>query len=183
MSRSLQHQRQQAGFTLLEAAVVMAVLAVIMTVAVPNYRSHLQRQQLREAANSLLVDLRNAREMSVSQRTPMFVSFHLGPNWCWGVSQGMPCDCGPTVAGSAKAVDPATGRPKACSLTRHKGSEFPDVSMDGATDAKFEPTLGQAPQHGSTTFSSGRGQKLQVDLNAMGRAQVCGPATSSATPC
>ncbi len=80
-------------------------------------------------------------------------------------------------------MDPATGRPKACSLTRHKGSEFPDVSMDGATDAKFEPTLGQAPQHGSTTFSSGRGQKLQVDLNAMGRAQVCGPASSSATPC
>lgn len=183
MSTGKHRPYRHAGFTLLEAAVVMAVLAVIMTVAVPNYRGHLQRQQLREAANSLLVDLRNAREMSVSQRSPVFVSFHGGPNWCWGVSHGMPCDCGPTVAGSAKAVDPATGRPKTCTLTRHKGGEFPDVNLDSASDAEFEPTLGQAPRHGSTRFSTGRGQKLQVDLNAMGRAQVCGPASSSATPC
>lgn len=171
------------GFTLLEAAVVMAVLAVVMAVAVPNYRSFIQRQQLRDAANSLLMDLRNAREMSVSQRSPVFVSFQAGPEWCWGISRDHPCDCGPTVAGSSKSFDPATGRATACTLTRSKGRDYPDVRMDSAVDAEFEPALGQAPRHGATAFSTGKGQALRVELNSMGRVQVCGLAAQTASPC
>lgn len=162
---------RSCGFTLLEVAVVISITGILLAVAVPNYSRLMQRQQLRGAADALVHDLRGARELSVRTRSAVFVSYRTGKSWCWGISSGQPCDC------SGASPLPA------CSISRGQAGDYPDVRMASADDAEFEPKLGQAPRHGSVHLSTAKGQRLQVELNGMGRAQQCGPDAQTSTPC
>ncbi|MET0519025.1 MAG: type II secretion system protein [Burkholderiaceae bacterium] len=161
MSRRTPRPRRH-GFTLLEAMVVLSISAIVLATTVPIYTRFLQRQQLRGAGDALLQDLRNARELSASSHVPVFVSYRAGKSWCWGVSSGQPCDC------SGASPLPA------CRVSRGQRADYPDVRLDRADDAEFEPTLGQAPRHGRADFSTAKGMSLSVELNALGRAQACG---------
>ncbi|MBW8891752.1 MAG: prepilin-type N-terminal cleavage/methylation domain-containing protein [Burkholderiales bacterium] len=84
---------RRQGFTLLELAFVMAVLAIILAAAVPSYAGYLARQRLRHVAELLEMDLRRARALSVQEGRNTYVSFQSGPQWCWGASRQSPCDC------------------------------------------------------------------------------------------
>lgn len=170
------------GFTLLEVAVVLVLVAILAAAAVPSYRTFLQRQQLRDVADLLRQDLRKAREMSVQAKAPIFLSLQGGKAWCWGISRDQPCDCGPVLAGSGSS-DPQTGKPQACLAVRHQGSEFAQVLLDSGADAAFEPGLGQASRHGSTHFSTAAGDQLHVQLNNMGRVHICGKAALESQGC
>lgn len=158
------------GFTLLEMAAVIAILGIVAAAAIPSYAHFIQRQQLRNAADALMRDLRNARELSVSSRSAIFVNYRAGKSWCWGVSRGQPCDC----SGAA---------PPACNLSRGDNKEFPDVMLDIAQDLEFSPGLGQVSQHGAAALRTLKGHNLRVVLNPMGRASVCGRDAVGGQPC
>jgi len=159
------------GFTLLEMAAVLAILAIVVSAATPSYINFMQRQQLRSAGDALQQDLRNAREFSVRTRRPVFISYSLGKTWCWGVSAGQPCDC------SGASPLPA------CNISQARSIDFKDVRLDRAEGAEFDPTLGQAVRNGSVAFSTLNGHSLRVELNGMGRAHQCGPDAVGAPPC
>lgn len=159
------------GFTLLEIAVVLAISAILLAVAVPNYSRSLQRQQLRGAADALRLDMSHARELSVRTGQEVFISFQPGKSWCWGVSSGQACDC------SGASPLPA------CSISRGQRSDYPDVRLDSAAEAEFEPGRGLAPRHGAVVFSTAQQQTLRLQLSGMGRTQVCGPDALGAPPC
>jgi type IV fimbrial biogenesis protein FimT len=64
--------RRNAGFTLPELLVTMAVLAILSLIAAPSFRDVLRRSQVSAASNTLLADLTYARSESATRRT--FVS-------------------------------------------------------------------------------------------------------------
>lgn len=165
------------GFSLLEMAAVIAISGILVAAAVPTYAHYMQRQQLRIAADTLLQDLRRAREMSISARTSIFVTFHAGPQWCWGVSRGLPCDC----AGNVTPTDKVFAR---CDvMTENNRDHFKDVVMDAAQDFEFKPGLGQVAQSGAAALRGKKGQNLQVVLNPLGRAHLCGQDAPGAQAC
>jgi prepilin-type N-terminal cleavage/methylation domain-containing protein len=166
-----QHRSRRRGFTLLEAMVVLSISAIVLASTVPVYSRFLQRQQLRGAGDALVQDLRHARELSARLHQPIFVSYRTGKNWCWGISSAQPCDCS-----SASPV-------AACNVARGRQADYPDVRLDRADDAEFEPMLGQAPRHGRADFSTAKGMSLWVALNALGRAQACGPDAIAGNSC
>ena len=163
--------RRTSGFTLLEAAFVLAVAAIILAVAIPSYSHYMQRLELRQAAEALTQDLRNARELSVSSNKPIFVNFRTGRPWCWGISRGQPCDCA--------GISPMP----ACSIKQTDSKLFPDVILDTAQDIELRPLLGQVERAGSAGMRNRQGNKIWVLLNAMGRVSVCGPDSNGGTPC
>ncbi|MEJ2686697.1 MAG: GspH/FimT family pseudopilin [Gammaproteobacteria bacterium] len=61
------------GFTLIELLVTMAVAAVIVTWAVPNFRTMITNNRVSSQANSLLVAVNTARSAAVSRGTPVTV--------------------------------------------------------------------------------------------------------------
>lgn len=150
-----------AGFTLLELAIVMAVVAILAAIAVPSYQQLLARQQLRAAGEALALDLRHAREEARRSGRPSYVSFGGGPQWCWGISQGQPCDC-------------TSGVP-ACTQARGSARDYPLVELARADALTFEPSLGRALVAGSATLKSRKGHSLQVQVGALGRPLLCGP--------
>ena len=169
--------KKTRGFSLVEIAAVLAITGILLAVAVPSYSHFIQRQQLRLAGDTLLQDLRRAREMSVGAPVSIHVTFHAGPQWCWGVSRGLPCDCAGNVTPTSKPL-------ARCDIARGDNrDQFKDVVLDAAQDFEFAPGLGQVTQSGAVALRSKKGHNLQVVLNPLGRAHLCGRDAPGAQAC
>lgn len=160
------HRPRLTGFTLLEAAVVMAVTAILLAVAVPNYNRIREHQRMRLAAETLLLDLQRARVQSSSAGS-VFLSFKReGEAWCWGSNTGSPCDC----------------FKQRCNMAVQHSREWPGIWLVYASDAQLEAGM-RAIDYGPTEFSTKHGGQVRVELNALGRASLCGKDAPKSTPC
>ena len=148
------------GFTLIELAFVMAVMAIIAAAAVPNYASYLARQRLRHVAELLGQDLRRARELSVNEARDIHVSFQSGPQWCWGTSRAAVCDCG--------------GAPASCDLSTVSYRDYKGTLLQSGQSVTFQGGKGSALGWTRIGISNDRNQQLYLDLNPLGRPSICG---------
>lgn len=148
------------GFTLLEAVFVLAVVAIVLAAAVPNYSSYLARQRLRHTAELLEQDLRRARLISVEEGRAVYVNFHSGADWCWGSSRLQPCDC-------------ASGQPR-CDLGGQSSLDHKGSLLQAGQSISFEPGLGRPLGWSRIGLSNTHNQQLHLDLNPLGRPQICG---------
>ena len=151
---------QGRGFTLLEVVVVLAVLGIILSAAVPSYASYLARQRLRHVAELLEQDLRRARALSVDEGRNIYVSFTSGPQWCWGTSRAAPCNCD-------------TGLPR-CELGAINYHEHKGTLLQSGQSVTFQAGMGRALDWTRIGISNDRNQQLRIDLNPLGRPQICG---------
>lgn len=148
------------GFTLIEVAFTLAVIGIILAAAVPSYASYLARQRLRHVAELLELDLRRARELSVNERRDVHVSFHSGPQWCWGASRQAACDC-------------ATAQPR-CELGGVSARDHKGTLLQSGQGITFEAGLGRPLGWTRIGISNERNQQLHLDLNPLGRPAICG---------
>jgi prepilin-type N-terminal cleavage/methylation domain-containing protein len=86
------------GFTLVELLVVVAVVAVILTLAAPSFRSMIEMQRLRSITSQLVTDLQFARNEAVQRNTLLRVSFEKNDDMtCYTLytspALGNRCDC------------------------------------------------------------------------------------------
>ena len=66
---------RMAAFTLIELMIVVAIIAVIVTLAAPSFRDYILMQRLRGINAQLVTDLAFARSEAVSRGTFLQVSF------------------------------------------------------------------------------------------------------------
>lgn len=59
-------KNKERGFTIIEMLVVVAIVGVIMSVGVLQYRSSVSQQQLTHATTELVTDIRNMQQMSAN---------------------------------------------------------------------------------------------------------------------
>jgi type IV fimbrial biogenesis protein FimT len=73
------------GFTLVEMAVVMAMLATLMTIAYPSLSDWLARKRVTAAAEALQADFTDARLLAAQRGHTLHVPVHSGGAgaWCW----------------------------------------------------------------------------------------------------
>jgi prepilin-type N-terminal cleavage/methylation domain-containing protein len=70
--------RTPEGFTLIEAIIVVAIVAIGAMLAVPNFTRYRLREQARDATTQIARVLREARSESVRTGTQRFVIFNAG---------------------------------------------------------------------------------------------------------
>ncbi len=157
------------GFTLLEVAFTLAIVAILVAAAVPSYANYLARQKLRHVSELLELDLRRARAASVDSGRDAFVSFQSGREWCWGTSHQQPCNC-------------ATGTPR-CEVSGINSREYKGTLLQAGQTATFKGGLGQAVGWTKIGLSNDRNHQIFIDLNPLGRPALCGPDAPRQSVC
>lgn len=148
------------GLTLVELVIALAVLAVLATLALPSFGSLLNRHRLQAAAETLALDLAEARHEAARAGTPLHVVFRPGAQWCWAVARTPDCDCTAPTAG--------------CALKTVTTQELPGVTLATSGDASFGGALPATPNE-TVLRSQGGTEALQVRLSPLGRASICSP--------
>jgi type IV fimbrial biogenesis protein FimT len=155
-------RRRRRGVTLLELMCVLAVLAVLGTLAVPSLNASAQRHRLLATAQRLAADLAEARFEAARQGAALHLLPRSGPGWCWSVSPQPGCDC---------------QQAPACATHVVHARDHPGVQLLQAQAAVLLPqgTAGPSlPATGPVAQLLGRGgERLQVQLSPLGRPRIC----------
>jgi type IV fimbrial biogenesis protein FimT len=155
--------RPQRGLTLIELTVALAIVAVLMSLALPSFGSILARHRLKAAAEHLAQDLAEL-QMQVTQRgTPLHLNVAPGIDWCYALATRPNCDC--HVAQS-------------CRIRAVQAREHPGVQLVEGRPMRLELLPGADAGSGSATLQGSDGARLRVTLTRLGRASVCSPSAA-----
>lgn len=149
--------QHRLGFTLIEAVVTLAIVAILAALAVPSFIEYQARKRMEGVATELYTDLQYARTEAVRRNANITVTF--GTN-CYAIEAGTASGC--SSPGAVKTVAQADIAPVT-------------LSANGASAVVFEPVRGSAS--GSLNFvevaSAGTTRALRVSLSSTGRATLC----------
>lgn len=77
--------RKEAGFTLIETTVVLAIAAIVIALGVPSFNGALQRQRVSTTMHLLSADMAMARSSALTRRSQVVVCPRGAANGCSGV--------------------------------------------------------------------------------------------------
>lgn len=160
-------QTRVRGVTLIELMMGLAVLAILGALALPAMGGRLDRQRLAMAAETLAADLTEARFEAARRGLGMQLNATTGGpgrQWCWSVAPAAanpPSDC-------------ACAQTRSCGHRAVPGEDHPGVQMKQGRQVLLTSD-GAARAATAAVFESARGERLQVDMLALGRARICSP--------
>jgi type IV fimbrial biogenesis protein FimT len=150
-----------AGLSLIELAVVLAVLVILATVALPPVNQHLQRQRLALAAETLAADVAEGRFEAARLGRAVTLATQASEHWTW------------TLSAAAAGPNSATAGTLAGAAFRQVShSAHPGVRLIGSHSLALLPT-GMAAASTVAVFESPKGERLRVATGPTGRARVC----------
>ena len=160
---------KQLGFTLIEMMVVVAILAIVASMALPSFRLMIANTQIRSVAESVRNGLQLARAEAVKRNESVIFTLNADRSWRLG--------CVTVIAGCPavimqKGVKEGGGR---------------TVAVAGAGQATFTslgtlaPIVGQLVRvdFTSTTVATGT-TPLRITLGTGGNARMCDPSIAAA---
>lgn len=160
-ARSMLPAPRQRGFTLVEVGVAIALLAILVTLAVPSFGSALARHRLKAAAEQIAHDLAEARLDAEQRGVPRHVSFDRGTPWCYTVGSAGGCACRAAAS---------------CQVRTVAGTDHPGVRLVDSSDASYLPDGGGVS--GSALLQGADGTQLRASVTRLGRPAVCAPGAA-----
>jgi len=173
------------GFTLIELMVTMAVFALLLFLALPNYQTWIQNTQVRTAAEAFQNGVQLARAEAVRRNTVIQFQLLGGTRWTVG------CDL-PVADNDGDGVDdcPAVLQTRA---TEEGGttSVTPVVTPGGATTVTFNglgrvipntdasPSITQVDVD-SNTLDPADSRELRITIAPGGAVKMCDPQVADA---
>lgn len=158
------------GVTLAEVLVVIAIIGIIAAFAVPSYQDTIERNRLKQAAESLADDMKFARTEAIKRSQTVVLSPSTGNAgaWCYGLNQATACACGTAGSCGIKTVT-GSGFSTAVSMTASTGSSTFDFRR-GIPSATTNVTF--ATTHYTT----------RINVNSAGRVVICTPTGTTGLP-
>jgi prepilin-type N-terminal cleavage/methylation domain-containing protein len=171
---------RQSGFTLVELMVTIAVLAILVAMATPSFRTMAERTALRGAADSLTGVIATAKEEAMKRDSLVRVDLvAMGTGVCAGArTVASLTDAGCNCATAAAACDVGAWPERERDMKNVLLSGSPSFGGDGGF--VFDPKTGMLEDLadvGSVQLATAK-YAVQVRLNAMGRTTTCSPSVS-----
>lgn len=167
----------QAGVTLIELLVALAVLAVFVALGIPSFNSIFDNKRLTGAAQAMHADFQFARAQAIKSNQDISVNFVEGSNWCYGITDSTPfsdCVCSNTASAASCTVE-------GVQRVVNGSTQFPKVILDqnfSGNKVEFDPVRGglkAGVTNGSARFQNTDGSEMRAVLSASGRARLCSP--------
>ena len=154
--------RAARGITLIECVIALAILAALMSIALPSFGDAMARARLRTAAEDLALGLGNARLESVRAGAgKVYVTVAPGASWCWSVGSVANVDCLNPPAGST--------------IHTVRAGDYPGITMTSGVSTSFDGRDTLATAGFAAEFVSAQGGALRVRVTPLGRASICAP--------
>ena len=155
------------GVTLIEACIVLAILAVLAGTALPSFNETLKKRKFDGVAAEITTEVNFARGVAVSQARGTWLSYSRIPGGsCAIVHVGAKTDC--TCASDGQPVC-APGS-EALKVTLHP------IAVSVAAPIRFDPINGTVTPTATIRVELNAGQELHHRVNIMGRVRSCSPA-------
>jgi len=164
----------QRGVTLIEAGVVLAVIAIAACLAAPGMQQLLDARRLDGAATRLATDLRFIRSEAVARNEGLRLSvFTAGGSNCYVIHTGGTDDCRCAADGAPTCGDGA----EAIKAVAFAAAEHVTLAMN-VKSLGFDPLHGTVSPAGTLELSGPGGRKIDHVVNLMGRVRTCSPLGS-----
>ena len=176
---------KQAGLTLMELMIVIAIIAIVSTIAIPNFRSWFPQHRLAVATRDMVSTFQMARLKAIKNNADIVVSINLGSD-SYTVFQddgagsldadgnGIPDNALNWVADAGERVYKTQPLPPRIDITAADFGDPPSTRV--RFDRRGYPmnTAGNAAA-GTVTFDNGQGRAFSVSsviLDISGNARI-----------
>lgn len=175
--------QKDRGFTLLELMIVVAIIGILASVALPNMSQYMDNRRVVGAAEEIMQFLTSARSEAIARSKQVEVRIVADGTSTWAVGMeqepavGDP-DCDPTVAVPTAADACVLSVSGADILRRIISTDHPNTNV--ATTAgtiNFDPVRGTA-NVATITITNAAGSQLRVITSLTGRVRICRPNAS-----
>ncbi len=162
--RQRKHCGEPRGFTLLEVMIVMVIMAIMSAVAIPAFSSWREKQAVRNAAQALLAQLKQARVLAVSENRSVSITFT-------PTSYTFDAD----IAGSCSTCKNQT-------VNLSQFSKNLSITKKDPTKTPATKTFTSRGTVSSTTlYLCASGYSKRIKTNIIGHAYECKPGDTSAS--
>lgn len=158
------------AFTMMEALVVMMLVAITAAITIPIYVMYLDKSRLKSASEGFFQQFEKARSEALQSKQTVRVVFQAGSSWCYGATTATNCDCSVTAN---------------CALGQTTSSSFSGValSMSGfSSNMTFAGSSGDASTAGSVSFANSEGT-ITIEFNRGGRIKICSSNVEGYSAC
>lgn len=160
--------RLQRGLTLVEAAVTLAITAVAIGAAAPNFGSAVERHHLEGVAAQIETDFAYARSLAVAQNRTLRLNF-AGPR-CYVVHAGSTTSCQCAPDGSASCTSGAE-----VLRVVQLAPSVPVELQSNSSSIAFDAFKGTVTPTATVKVKAAHGATLHKVVNIMGRVRTCTP--------
>jgi type IV fimbrial biogenesis protein FimT len=165
--RELLVAMRSAGFTLIELMVAIAVLAILLFIALPNFAVWMQNTQIRTAGEAVLNGMQLARAEAIRRNVNVELRMDASSGWTARVS-GTPEVIQSRVAGEGSAASAVTIAPAGATAITFNG--FGSITAnDDAT-----PTITEI-KIDSPAIAAADSRELCILVRAGGNIRLCDP--------
>lgn len=169
-------KRTAAGFSLIEAMVIVAIIAILAAVAAPSFQNAINATRVKSAAEAVYGHIGFAKSESIKQNRNLFVTIQGAgtTNWCIGISNASGCNCntpnsclfgpaGNTAERNLSSADFSSITLSAANIA----TEFVFNSRRGSLESIASGTL-------TITLTGSTGLNTAVQTSPMGSIRICG---------
>lgn len=170
----LQPPHKASGFTLMETLVVIGIVGILLSVAIPSFQSFHEARRLEGIASVLATDLHYLRGEAIARNQKLHIRFGSdNSGTCYVLHTGNLGDCTCDSSGGTQCSNTSQSL-KNIGMAGHLGVRV----ESNVSSILFEPTRGTATPAGSITISANGGQAIRHIVNIVGRTRTCSPDKS-----
>jgi type IV fimbrial biogenesis protein FimT len=149
--------KRDAGFTLTELVVTMAIVAILALVVAPSFVRMVTNLRLQGAGNELVSDLHYARTEALSRNTIVRL----------------------LTRGDGRGYSVITVPVEPDAPTTLKVVQLPSgITLTSGITVEYHPLRAMAVGNSTLLLDSGRGAQLRLSANESGQVQMCSPGGS-----
>jgi len=158
---------KESGVTFIEVMVVIALIAILASIAMPFYGDYIQRQRLVGAAESALGQLQLAKRAAISNNSAVnLLVSGAGASWCMTYSTSTAIDSGCSGGYVTSTSNPST---------RLLSENYPGVSLSVSPtpfSLQFQMPGLSLSNNATLTFTTGTASLGNVVITASGAAGI-----------